>query len=91
MLTGTINKIKILVVEDNKSIIESLEYLLNKEGFEAVIVNSKDQAISYIQNNDFDLFLLDVELPDGTGFDICKYLIIYTIVYYLLINQIISK
>lgn len=74
MLSSSINKIKILVVEDNKSIIESLEYLLQKEGFEVLIVNTKNQAISYIKNNDFDLFLLDVELPDGTGFDICKYL-----------------
>ena len=78
MLTDTIDKIKILVVEDNKSIIESLEYLLNKEGFETIIVNSKNQAKSYIENNDFDLFLLDVELPDGTGFEICKYLREYT-------------
>ncbi len=74
MRSNTINKTKILVVEDNKSIIDGLEYLLQKEGFEAVIVNSKNQAISYIKNNEYDLFLLDVELPDGTGFEICKQL-----------------
>ena len=43
MRSNTINKTKILVVEDNKSIIDGLEYLLQKEGFEAVIVNSKNQ------------------------------------------------
>lgn len=74
MLSNIVNKTKILVVEDNKSIIDGLEYLLQKEGFEAVIVNSKKQAISYIRNNEYDLFLLDVELPDGTGFEICKQL-----------------
>lgn len=74
MLSNTINKTKILVVEDNKSIIDGLEYLLQKEGFDAVIVNSKNQAISYIRNNEYDMFLLDVELPDGTGFEICKQL-----------------
>ena len=74
MLSSAVNKIKILVVEDNKSIIESLGYLLQKEGFEATIVNTKNEAISYIKNNEYDLFLLDVELPDGTGFDICKYI-----------------
>jgi DNA-binding response OmpR family regulator len=74
MLSNTVNKTKILVVEDNKSIIDGLEYLLQKEGFEAVVVHSKDQAISHIRNNEYDLFLLDVELPDGSGFEICKQL-----------------
>lgn len=74
MLTSTVSKTKILVVEDNKSIIDGLEYLLQKEGFEVLIVNTKEQAISYIKNNEYDLFLLDVELPDGTGFEVCKHL-----------------
>ncbi len=68
------NKLKILVVEDNESIIEGLEYLLEKEGFEVEIVNRKDQALSRLKNGKFDLFLLDVQLPDGSGFDICKYI-----------------
>lgn len=68
------NKVKILIVEDNKSIIESLEYLLEKEGFEVNIVSSKKQALEYIRTESFDLFLLDVELPDGTGFEICRYI-----------------
>ncbi|MBR1653577.1 MAG: response regulator transcription factor [Clostridia bacterium] len=68
------NKVKILIVEDNKSIIESLEYLLEKEGFEVNIVSSKKQALEYIKADSFDLFLLDVELPDGTGFEICRYI-----------------
>lgn len=68
------NKLKILVVEDNESIIEGLEYLLEKEGFEVEIVNRKDQALSRLKNGIFDLFLLDVQLPDGSGFDICKYI-----------------
>ncbi len=74
MLSKVENKVKILVVEDNKSIIEGLEYLLKKEGFETQIVYSKKQAIDYIKNDNYDMFLLDVELPDGTGFDICKYI-----------------
>lgn len=67
------NKLKILVVEDNKTIIEGLEYLLEKEGFETKFVNTKEEAILYINKQEFDLFLLDVQLPDGTGFDICKH------------------
>lgn len=67
------NKVKILVVEDNQSIVESMEYLLSREGFEVQIVGTKRQAIEYIKYNNYDLFLLDIELPDGTGFDICKH------------------
>ncbi len=74
MLRQIEDKVKILVVEDNKSIIEGLEYLLEKEGFEAQIVSNKKQAMAYIKNDNFDLFLLDIQLPDGTGFDICKYI-----------------
>ena len=72
MLYQSDNKINILVVEDNKSIIEGLDYLLEKEGFNAKIINTKEQANKEIINDTYDLFLLDVELPDGTGFEICK-------------------
>lgn len=74
MLNYTNNKVRILIVEDNKNILESLEYLLKKEGFDVHIVSTKKEAISYIDNNDYDLFLLDVQLPDGNGFDICKHI-----------------
>ena len=68
------NNPKLLVVEDNERIIEGLEYLLEKEGFKAIIVNTKKEAEHYIDTEQFDLFLLDVQLPDGTGFDLCKYI-----------------
>lgn len=68
------NNPKLLVVEDNETIIEGLEYLLEKEGFKAIIVNTKKEAEHYIDTEQFDLFLLDVQLPDGTGFDLCKYI-----------------
>ena len=74
MLNKVKNKVKILIVEDNKSIIEGLEYLLTEQGFEAQIVYNKKPAMAYIKSDNFDMFLLDVELPDGTGFDICKYI-----------------
>ena len=68
------NKLKVLLVEDNESIIEGLEYLLKKEGYDVHIVKTKSQALSYMKNEKIDFALLDVELPDGTGFDICKYI-----------------
>ena len=69
-----LNHIKVLAVEDDKSIIESLEYLLEKENFEVKIVNTKKQALESIKSKEYDFFLLDVQLPDGTGFEICKYI-----------------
>ena len=65
---------KILVVEDNKSIIESLKYVLEKEGFSTTIAHTKKEAFSYIAQNKYNLFLIDVQLPDGTGFELCKYI-----------------
>ena len=74
MLSSSNNKIKILVVEDSQNIIEGLRYLLQKEGFEVNIVNDKKSALKCIGSDYYDLFLLDVELPDGTGFEICKFI-----------------
>ena len=73
-MDSSYDKIKILVVEDNKDVIESLEYLLEKEGFYALIVGTKKQAIEQIKKEKFDRVLVDVQLPDGTGFEICKYI-----------------
>ena len=47
---------KLLVVEDNKTIIEGLKYLLKKEGFKAIIVNTKKEAEHYINTEQSDLF-----------------------------------
>ena len=69
-----LNRIKILAVEDDKSIVESLEYVLEKENFDVEIVSTKKEAIESIKSKEYDFFLLDVQLPDGTGFEICKYI-----------------
>lgn len=66
------NKIKILLVEDSINILEGLKYLLEKESFEVTVASTKKQALEVIKQIDFDLYLLDVQLPDGTGFDVCK-------------------
>ena len=68
------DNIRILVVEDNISIIEGLKYVLEKEGFFIKIANTSKEALSYISQGQFDLFLVDVQLPDGTGFELCKYI-----------------
>lgn len=63
---------KILLVEDNETIIIGLKYLLEQEGFKIISSKTKKETEEIILKEEIDLVLLDVTLPDGNGFDICK-------------------
>lgn len=65
---------KILLVEDNETIILGLEYLLKSEEFEYCIAKNKRDTLNILDKETFDVVLLDVSLPDGNGFDLCKYI-----------------
>lgn len=65
---------KILLVEDSPSIILGLEYLLKEENFEYKITKNKRDTLNLLDQEKFDIVLLDVSLPDGNGFDICQYI-----------------
>ncbi len=62
---------KILVVEDDLNINKNLCLLLNKEGYGAVSANNQKTAIDKLENEKFDLILLDISLPDGNGYAVC--------------------
>ena len=62
----------ILLVEDDMGIIEGLEYSLRKNGFGVDTAKTKRDAFLMIQARKYDLLILDLTLPDGNGFDICK-------------------
>lgn len=62
---------RILLVEDDESIISALSSFLNKEGFETVCATGQTQAIELIENEKFDLVLIDIILKDGNGFSVC--------------------
>ncbi|MBC3887531.1 response regulator [Acetobacterium paludosum] len=62
----------ILLVEDDLSLIDGLEFSLNKNGFQVDVARTVQEALSRLQKQSYDLLLLDLTLPDGTGFDICK-------------------
>lgn len=64
---------KILLVEDNETIVLGLSYLLQEENFEYAIAKTKAEALRLLDKNTFDLILLDIALPDGSGFELCKY------------------
>ena len=64
--------VNILVIEDEPDIRRNLEYNLGREGFKASSVGSLDEANEKIKSKKFDLILLDLMLPDGSGLDLCK-------------------
>ena len=64
--------ISILVIEDEPDIRRNLEYNLGREGFNASSVGSLDEANEKLKSKKFDLIILDLMLPDGSGLDLCK-------------------
>ena len=64
--------VNILVIEDEPDIRRNLEYNLGREGFKASSVGSLDEAGKKLESKKFDLILLDLMLPDGSGLDLCK-------------------
>lgn len=63
---------RLLYVEDDFSLIDGLQYTLETNGYIVDNAQTVKEALSLYSQNVYDLLLLDVTLPDGTGFDICK-------------------
>ena len=63
---------RILIVEDEESIAELEKDYLELSGFEVEIENSGDTGLARALAEDFDLFILDLMLPNVDGFEICK-------------------
>ncbi|WP_410495866.1 response regulator transcription factor [Cellulosilyticum sp. ST5] len=63
---------KILVVEDDLSIAMGIEYSLGQEGYEVKVCGNVAEGKTYIENEVVDLCLLDLTLPDGSGYELCK-------------------
>lgn len=63
---------RILVVEDEPSICENVVYALEADGFAVTSAGTGRAALDCMTANDFGLVILDVGLPDMTGFEVCK-------------------
>ena len=64
----------LLLLEDDISLIDGLQYSLNKNGFQVDVVRTVKEAKEHlVEIGKYDLLILDVTLPDGTGFDICEW------------------
>lgn len=64
----------VLLVDDDTSIVSNLRTFLNQEGFQVTSANSQKETIDLLDSGQyhFDLALLDVSLPDGSGFSLCS-------------------
>ncbi len=63
---------KILLVEDNKSISDNLKYTFNINNIDLDVTNNIKSTKDYLEHNKPSLIILDVTLPDGNGFDLYK-------------------
>ena len=63
---------KILLVEDDKNIVENLSAVLGGEGFQVKTASGQREALEAVEQESFDLLLLDVSLKDGNGFAVCS-------------------
>jgi len=63
---------KILLVEDDLSLIEGLRFSLAKHEFEVTVARTVKEARHCFNQSEYNLVLLDLMLPDGSGFDICR-------------------
>lgn len=63
---------RLLLLEDDLSLIDGLSYSLKKQGFELDIARTIKEAYTCWADDKYDLLILDVSLPDGSGFEVCK-------------------
>lgn len=69
---GADNMKRIFLLEDDLSLINGLSFALKKQGYDTEVARTTLEADTIWKNGKFDLAILDVSLPDGSGFDFCK-------------------
>ncbi|MBF0118363.1 MAG: two-component system response regulator CreB [Desulfobacterales bacterium] len=65
-------KQKILIVEDESAIVDTIQYALETDGFETIWVSSGLEVLPILSIQAIDLIILDIGLPDVHGFELCK-------------------
>ena len=63
---------KILIIEDEPAIADNITYALETEGFTAISALTGQDGLNCLESEDVDLIILDVGLPDISGFDLCR-------------------
>lgn len=62
----------ILLVEDDRAIVMGLTYSLEQEGYQVTVQEDCPSALKVLEEQTFDLCLLDLTLPGGSGYDVCR-------------------
>lgn len=65
---------KVFLVEDDETIGMGLKYSLEKEGYEVCLEKTARGAESAWEKGKYDICVLDINLPDGSGYDVCKHI-----------------
>ncbi len=63
---------KILIVDDEPSIVDNISFALETEGFSVISCTTGGDALTELEATNFDLIILDIGLPDMNGFDLAK-------------------
>jgi two-component system, OmpR family, alkaline phosphatase synthesis response regulator PhoP len=63
---------KILIVDDEPSIVAAVEFLLQRSGYEVHVARDGDEALKLVEATHPDLVLLDVMMPQKSGYEVCK-------------------
>lgn len=66
--------VRILLLEDDESLADGLIYSLEKREYDVQLSGNVREAKQLLGEKEYDLLLLDVALPDGTGFEVCEML-----------------
>jgi DNA-binding response OmpR family regulator len=65
---------RLLLVEDDEALALGIEFTLIDEGYEVLRASTFNEGKRLFENEGFDLIILDVNLPDGSGYELCKYI-----------------
>ena len=63
---------KLFLLEDDSAISMGISYSLTNEGYCVTTASSVKQGLEIIKNDSFSLYILDLNLPDGSGYEVCK-------------------
>lgn len=63
---------KVLIVDDELNIVKALDYLLRQGGFEVRVAFNGEEALRQVEEFQPDLVLLDVMMPQKSGYDVCR-------------------
>jgi DNA-binding response OmpR family regulator len=66
------NTKRILIVEDEPSLVFTLQDTLESEGYETFIAKEGGEALDIVREEELDLLILDLMLPGISGYDVCK-------------------